>query len=436
MRVDGWVAIEGPYLFRGPDGPASLSQLPSFTTVALAVPSNCPAPRNSSVNLTNGHGDAVSWYHGPLWKLTGGVQLVVNMQTSVAGFVAIELQGENGLVLPGYSLDEADKLKGNALDAVASWRNGSLASLSLLVGTNVSVRAVLPSAKLFSIKLACADASKTDDTWASMGTGSDFSRQPWGLGKTDSSPPRGGFRAPTKWMSRHAALLLPSANLLRLSAAPASDTGVISVLDHGAVADNRTDNRAAFAKALNASTQGRASVVVVPAGLYHFACPLSASEACITVPAGVTLMGEHHTAPISAWSSQSVLLPVYDRLPINETQALNLSAPFVSLQQDAAFAGLAAVFPQMAIGQGGATATLLPWAISLDGDDCTVVDTFLLNPFAGIASKSHGRHTIRNVLGQPMRMGIFVKDCYDVGRIEDVHFCKPAAFSLCAHACC
>ena len=171
MRVDGWVAIEGPYLFRGPDGPAALSQLPSFTTVALAVPSNCPAPRNSSVNLTNGHGDAVSWYHGPLWKLTGGVQLVVNMQTSVAGFVAIELQGENGLALPGYSLDEADKLKGNALDAVASWRNGSLASLSLLAGTNVSVRAVLPSAKLFSIKLACADASKTDDT------GSDFSRQ-------------------------------------------------------------------------------------------------------------------------------------------------------------------------------------------------------------------------------------------------------------------
>lgn len=151
------MSIEGPYLFRGPDGPTSLSQLPSFTTVALAVPTNCPAPQNSTVNLTNGHGDTVSWYHGPLWKLTGGVQLLVNMQTSVAGFVAIELQGENGLALPGYSLDDADNLKGSALNAVASWRNGSLASLSLLAGTNVSLRVVLPSAKLFSLKLACAE---------------------------------------------------------------------------------------------------------------------------------------------------------------------------------------------------------------------------------------------------------------------------------------
>ena len=47
---------------------------------------------------------------------TGGVQLFVNMQTSVVGFVAIEVLQNDKMLAAGslYSLGAADPLKGSA----------------------------------------------------------------------------------------------------------------------------------------------------------------------------------------------------------------------------------------------------------------------------------------------------------------------------------
>jgi len=48
----------------------------------------------------------------------------------------------------------------------------------------------------------------------------------------------------------------------------------------------------------------------------------------------------------------------------------------------------------------------------------------LVNPFQGIdfATFPCPRHLIRGVYGQPLRCGIVVDQCYDIGRIELVHF--------------
>eukprot|EP01050_Picozoa_sp_SAG11_P006122 SAG11_NODE_463_length_9226_cov_21.629232_5_plen_113_part_00 len=82
---------------------------------------------------------------------SGGVELYVNMQSSVVGWVAVEVVGQ-----PGFSLADADKLKGGAIDAVASWGGGETASLSALAGKQVQLNVALADAKLYSLRLGCA----------------------------------------------------------------------------------------------------------------------------------------------------------------------------------------------------------------------------------------------------------------------------------------
>lgn len=84
----------------------------------------------------------------------GGVQLFANVITSVAGFVAFELRNAS-TPIAGYELESADRLKGNAIAAAASWRSGSLSTLAPLSGQAVHVHVALADARLFSLRLDC-----------------------------------------------------------------------------------------------------------------------------------------------------------------------------------------------------------------------------------------------------------------------------------------
>ena len=68
-------------------------------------------------------------------------------------------------------------------------------------------------------------------------------------------------------------------------------TAKISVLDHGAKADGKTDDTAAVQKALDAAAQDRGGVVEMPKGIYRI-------EGSLNIPPGVCLAGEwqapHH----------------------------------------------------------------------------------------------------------------------------------------------
>ena len=65
-----------------------------------------------------------------------------------------------------------------------------------------------------------------------------------------------------------------------------------------------------------------------------------------------------------------------------------------------------------------------PWTIRGSGDDCTVMNLFLVNSYLGIdmGTLPAGRHLIENVYGNPLKIGIFVDNCFDVGRIRHIHF--------------
>ena len=107
--------------------------------------------------LTAGNKDADLCWTGKskaenVTVVTGGVELYVNMQTSVVGWVAVEVVGQ-----PDFSLANADKLKGGAINAVASWSSGQTASLSALAGKQVQLKVALADSKLFSLRIGCRD---------------------------------------------------------------------------------------------------------------------------------------------------------------------------------------------------------------------------------------------------------------------------------------
>lgn len=217
LRRDGFVSIDAPYFFGGNGSPMS-TDLPSFLTTVVTVPSGCPPaikkPRNSPSDDETGcsyeekcapagvcAGDYANVScsttadchppnkretcrghevictgglcqtglvggvlckrthlpHPPQYSIEGGVQLLLNVETSVAGFVAVEVQepGSGGPV-QGMELNASDRTKGSAVGAIASWNQGSLASLSALAGKEVQIRVAMTDASLFSIRLACA----------------------------------------------------------------------------------------------------------------------------------------------------------------------------------------------------------------------------------------------------------------------------------------
>ena len=223
LRKDGFVSVEAPYLFKH-----DLRLLPSFTTVELIVPSGCGAPTTKTlpvlprVNVGCSYGvlggcnaarDEPGWHnvsceseadcsklcgqchcagkaatckHGfcqtgdlggmicnntlppdPTKALVGGAQLMLNVETGVAGFVAVEVLLQGGKAAEGMELEASDPIKGSAINAVASWGKGQLATLAGLAGQSVKLRVTMADAKLFSMQLACCETQsamlKTDD---------------------------------------------------------------------------------------------------------------------------------------------------------------------------------------------------------------------------------------------------------------------------------
>ena len=86
--------MESPYLFN-----VDRQDLPSLTTTPLALPENCGADESPSV--------------------------LVNFEAGVVGFVAVGLLNQTGSPIIGFSVEDADPLRGNALDARASWNAGA-----------------------------------------------------------------------------------------------------------------------------------------------------------------------------------------------------------------------------------------------------------------------------------------------------------------------
>ncbi len=170
-----------------------------------------------------------------------------------------------------------------------------------------------------------------------------------------------------------------------------------------------TDDTAAIQSALNdAGTKG-GGVVFLPVGNYYLAGHL-------TVPFHTTLAGVWRAPTAYSQYRGTTLLAV-------ENAGNTSGVPFITLQgPNSMLEGMTIYYPNQVLAN---PPTAYPWAIRAGGgDNVTIQNVLMVNPYLGVdfATQTSGRHLIRGLYGQPLLVGIAVDQCYDIGRIMDVHF--------------
>lgn len=213
-----------------------------------------------------------------------------------------------------------------------------------------------------------------------------------------------------------AGLALAGANV----GAPSRHPGKGGVYAHNVVAfgadrNGHKDATGAFQKALDSAHHDGGGIVHVPAGRYLIAgslhvSPYTALEGASRGPTSHSTLGKNTHKPGAA--AGSVLLATSGKGNQDAT-------PLISMAENSAVLGLCIFHPHQ---NANSTPVAYPWAISMKGNNCTVENVELLNTWYGIRAVQAHRHLIRNVTGQPLKIGILVDEVYDIGRIEDVHF--------------
>ncbi|MDE2809607.1 MAG: hypothetical protein OXN90_14430, partial [Gemmatimonadota bacterium] len=80
----------------------------------------------------------------------GGGALSLNVGTSAAGSVRVEIQDGDGKALKGYSLRDCDEIYGDYLDRMVTWKG--TADVHGLAGKPVRLRFALSDADLYSLQ--------------------------------------------------------------------------------------------------------------------------------------------------------------------------------------------------------------------------------------------------------------------------------------------
>ena len=195
----------------------------------------------------------------------------------------------------------------------------------------------------------------------------------------------------------------------------AMGTDNYQVTDFGAKGDGKTDDTAAFQKALDAAGQAGGGVVHAPRGNYFFAGHLK-------VPPAVTLQGIWESVPAHNGIRDAGLPKPTDdgtTLLVTESAGQEDGPPFITLNHNSTLKGVVIFYPEQNPAEEPKPYT---YAIAMRGKNPAVHAVELLNPYNGIDASQNERHLIRDVQGQPLRRGIFVDFIYDIGRIENVHF--------------
>jgi hypothetical protein len=194
---------------------------------------------------------------------------------------------------------------------------------------------------------------------------------------------------------------------------PASD--YLNVRNFGAIGDGRTDDTAAFEKALDAAAKAGGGIVYAPVGNYFFAGSLN-------VPNAVTLAGVWQSVPAhNGLRDRGLPKPTDDGTTflITASAGSEDGPAFITLNTNSTLKGVVLYYPQQIADD---VPKPYPWAIAMRGKNPAVLAVEMLNPYNGIDASRNERHLIRDVHGQPLRRGVMVDSIYDIGRIENVHF--------------
>jgi len=183
---------------------------------------------------------------------------------------------------------------------------------------------------------------------------------------------------------------------------------------YNACGNGSTDDTASIQQALNDAGKAGGGIVLVPRGNYRI-------NGTLTIPGYVTLEGVFTSPTAHSQNKGTNLLAYWGRGNENDT-------PFIKLAgQNSSLKGLTIYYPEQ---NDPNNIVAYPWTIrggvapKTPHDNLTIQDVLLVNPYLAVDFGTYqcGRHLIRGLYGQPLKIGIQIDQCYDVGRIEDVHF--------------
>ncbi|MEN6520700.1 MAG: glycosyl hydrolase family 28-related protein [Armatimonadota bacterium] len=201
------------------------------------------------------------------------------------------------------------------------------------------------------------------------------------------------------------AMLLVAACAAECKTQPSDALVSANVMSYGAKGDGKADDTAAFQKALDA-TGKKGGITLVPSGTYLIAGSLN-------IPAGVTLQGVWQAPHNTALGKGSVIFAT-GNAGKEDGPAL------IVMNENTCVKGLTIFYPDQNIDN----VKPYPWTIQGKGTNCSIIDVTLANPYKGIdfGSNWNELHYIKNVYGCPLKVGVLVDQCSDIGRMEDVHF--------------
>ncbi len=186
-----------------------------------------------------------------------------------------------------------------------------------------------------------------------------------------------------------------------------------NVMDYDAKADGVTDDTKAIQKALSKAAAMGGGTVYIPAGTYRVDGILSIAET-------VTLRGDFRGPDDeNAPGNGTVLLAYTGREKPNERA-------FITLASGACLMNVTVYYPEqtpdqiveyaptVAYDAKGATYAMVK--------NCWFVNSYEMIDFGN--TDANGCHYIQNVYGTPLKQGITIDTCYDVGRMEGI-FLSP-----------
>ncbi len=182
--------------------------------------------------------------------------------------------------------------------------------------------------------------------------------------------------------------------------------GAINAKDCGAKGDGVADDSIYIQKALDLAGAKGGGVVQLDVGKYRIDKPLN-------VPEGVTLAGVWQ-APHHAQLANGTSLLIYaGKNDENGPGAITVNA-------SSAVKGITFFYPEQRI--PGTIA--YPYTIQGKGMHGSVIDCTFVNPYKAIDFGTYANelHLIRNCFGCPLKVGVHIDKCTDIGRIENVHF--------------
>ncbi len=202
-------------------------------------------------------------------------------------------------------------------------------------------------------------------------------------------------------MNRHSLAIL-AALALAASACAAS----VDVRDYGAKGNSLADDSAAIQKALDAAAESGGGEVELGVGRFRLDTP-------ITVPEGVTLSGVWE-APHHAQLTKGTVFEVYASKDKED------DPPLITLKSSSAVKGITFFYPEQRIPR----VATYPYTVSGRATHCSVIDCTFVNSYKAMEFGGSGNelHYVRNCFGCPLKVGIHIENCSDVGRVENVHF--------------